>query len=246
MAKKAASEKTIGRSTHERGSSQSVKGKKYTAAKALVTKDLYDVAEACDLLPKLSVTKFDATAEAHIHINADTTQADQLVRTTVDLPHGTGKTVRIAAFVPDDMVKEAKAAGAMKAGNEDLVKEIEGGTIDFDIAVAVPAMMKNLGKIAKTLGQRGLMPSPKAGTVSEDIAKTVAALLKGRIEVKMDKFGIIHAPFGKISFGGQKLGENLAALLAAVNDAKPSGIKSTYIKSVSVAPTMGPGLKVKA
>lgn len=249
MAKKAAAEKTeknSGRTTHERGSSQSGPGKKYKAAKALVTKPQYDVTEACELLPKLSVTTFDATAEAHVHINADTTQADQLVRTTVDLPHGTGKTVRIAAFVPDDLVKDAKAAGAVKAGNEDLVKEIEGGAIEFDIAVAVPAMMKNLGKIAKTLGQRGLMPSPKAGTVSDDITKTIQALMKGRIEVKMDKFGIIHAPFGKISFGGKKLAENLDALLVAINEAKPSGIKATYIKSVSVAPTMGPGLNVKA
>lgn len=256
MAKKAAAtledaktetgKKNSGRSTHERGVSQKGAGKKYKAAKALVTKEMYDVAEACELLPKLSITKFDATAEAHVHINADTTQADQLVRTTVDLPHGTGKTVRIAAFVPDDLVKEAKAAGAVKAGNEDLVKEIEGGTIDFDIAVATPSMMKNLGKIAKTLGQRGLMPSPKAGTVTEDVSKAIAALMKGRIEVKMDKFGIIHAPFGKISFGGKKLGDNLAALIAAINEAKPAGIKSTYIKTVSVAPTMGPGVNVKA
>lgn len=248
MAKKAAaekSEKTIGRSTHERGGNQRGPGKKYNAAKALVTKEIYDVAEACDLLPKLATSTFDGTAEAHVHINADTTQADQLVRTTVDLPHGTGKKVRIAAFVPDDLVKEAKAAGAVKAGNEDLVKEIEGGTIEFDIAVAVPAMMKNLGKIAKTLGQRGLMPSPKAGTVTDDVTKAIQALMKGRIEVKMDKFGIIHAPFGKISFGSEKLKENLNALIAAINEAKPSGIKATYIKTISVAPTMGPGVKVK-
>lgn len=247
MAKKAAAaEKNSGRSTHERGGSQQKAGKKYAAAKALITKEIYDLAEACELLTKLATTKFDGTAEAHVHINADTTQADQLVRTTVDLPHGTGKTVRIAAFVPDDMVKEAKAAGAVKAGNEDLVKEIEGGVIDFDIAVATPSMMKNLGKIAKTLGQRGLMPSPKAGTVTEDVAKAIEALGKGRIEVKMDKFGIIHAPFGKISFGGKKLAENLDALIAGINEAKPAGIKATYIKTISVAPTMGPGVNVKA
>ncbi len=247
--KKAAAEKTektAGRSTHERGTTQHGAGKKYIAAKALVTKEIYDLAEACELLPKLAITKFDGTAEAHVHINADTTQADQLVRTTVDLPHGTGKKVRIAAFVPDDLVKEAKAAGAVIAGNEDLIKEIESGNIEFDIAVAVPAMMKNLGKIAKTLGQRGLMPSPKAGTVTEDVTKAITALMKGRIEVKMDKFGIIHAPFGKISFGSKKLEENLVALIAAINEAKPAGIKSTYILSIGIAPTMGPGLKVKA
>ena len=220
-------------------------GKKYTEKAALVEANkAYPVAEACELLAKLSTTKFDGTAEAHIRIAADTTQADQLVRTTVDLPHGTGKAVRIAAFVPEDMVEDAKKAGADKAGLEDLVKEIEAGSIDFDVAVAVPQVMKNLGKVAKTLGQKGLMPNPKAGTVTDNIAKTIAALKKGRIECKMDKFGIIHVPFGKISFGGDKLKDNLQALLAAINEAKPTGIKSTYILTVFITPTMGPGVKV--
>lgn len=255
MAKKAAAQteseakeamkKGDGRSTHERGTSQRGPGKKYKAKSALVTKEFYDVAEATELLPQLSTASFDATAEAHVHINADTTQADQLVRTTVDLPHGTGKKVRIAAFVPDDLVKDAKAAGADIAGNDDLLKEIEGGTINFDIAVAVPAIMKNLGKVAKILGQRGLMPSPKAGTVTDNVVKAIEALKKGRIEVKMDKFGIIHVPFGKISFGAKKLEENLNSLIAAIKEAQPSGIKSTYILSVSIAPTMGPGVMVK-
>lgn len=223
------------------------RGKKYREKAALVdSAKTYPIEEACELLSKLSTVKFDATAEAHVHINADTTQADQLVRTTVDLPHGTGKTVRIAAFVPDDMVADAKKAGAVKAGLEELVKEIEAGTIDFDVAVAVPSVMKNLGKIAKTLGQKGLMPNPKAGTVTDNIEKTIQALTKGRIECKMDKFGIIHVPFGKISFGGQKLKDNLMALIAALHEAKPAGIKSTYIKTISIAPTMGPGVKVAA
>ncbi len=220
------------------------RGKKYRQKMTLVQKSEYSASEACELLPQLSTSTFDATAEAHIRINADTTQADQLVRTTVNLPHGTGKTVRIAAFVPDDMVADAKKAGAVIAGNDDLVKSIEEGNIDFDIAVAVPAMMKNLGKIAKTLGQKGLMPNPKAGTVTENITKTIGELMKGRVECKMDKFGIIHVPFGKISFGGKKLEENLSALLAGIDEAKPNGIKGIYINSIFVAPTMGPGVKV--
>jgi large subunit ribosomal protein L1 len=228
-----------------RNTSQKGRGKKYEQKAALVTKAVYPLAEACELLPQLSTTNFDATAEAHIRINADTTQADQLVRTTVNLPHGTGKDVRVAAFVPDDLVDEAKKAGAVVAGNDDLVKQIEEGNINFDIAVAVPAMMKNLGKIAKILGQKGLMPNPKAGTVTENVAKTINELKKGRIECKMDKFGIIHVPFGKISFGGKKLEENLIALLAGIDEAKPTGIKGVYINTIFVAPTMGPGLKVE-
>jgi len=221
------------------------RGKKYAEKAALVESKKYPVAEATELLTKLSTVSFDATAEVHIRINADTTQADQLVRTTVALPHGTGKTVRIAAFVPEDRVAEAKKAGADIAGKEELVAQIEKGIIDFDVAVAVPEVMKELGKIAKTLGQKGLMPSPKAGTVTTNIQKTIEELKKGRIECKMDKQAIIHATFGKISFGGQKLKENLEALLHAVKEAQPSGIKAIYILSVTIAPTMGPGVKVE-
>lgn len=223
----------------------STHGKKYTEKAALVEAKNYPVAEATELLTKVSTAKFDATAEVHIRINADTTQADQLVRTTVALPNGTGKTVRIAAFVPDDQIDAAKKAGAVLVGNDDLVKQVEGGTIDFDIAVATPEVMKDLGKIAKTLGQRGLMPNPKAGTVTNDVAKTIEELKKGRVECKMDKNGIIHVAFGKVSFGGQKLAENLEALLNAVKDAKPTGIKGNYITCITIAPTMGPGIKVE-
>ena len=221
------------------------KGKKYAERKALVVKSHYPVAEAMELLPKLSTTSFDGAAEVHIRINADTTQADQLVRTTVPLPHGTGKAIRIAAFVPDDQIESAKKAGAHLAGNEDLVKQIADGTIDFDIAVASPKMMKDLGKVAKTLGQKGLMPSPKSGTVTENVAKVIGELKKGRIEVKMDKQGIIHTVFGKVSFGPKKLQENLEALLTAVKEAQPTGIKGEYILTVSVSPTMGTGVKVQ-
>ncbi len=221
------------------------RGTKYATKKALITKSIYSVAEGMALLPELSTTKFDATTEVHIRINADTTQADQLVRTTVPLPHGTGQTLKIAAFVPDDMIDEAKKAGAHKAGNEDLVKEIADGTIDFDIAVAVPKMMKDLGKVAKILGQKGLMPSPKSGTVTDKIAKIIEELKKGRIEIKMDKQGIIHTVFGKVSFGSKKLQENLESLLQAVKEAKPSGIKGEYIMTVVVSPTMGPSIRIQ-
>lgn len=221
------------------------RGKNYNEKLALIEKQIYPLAEATELLTKISSVKFDATAEVHIRINADTTQADQLVRTTVVLPHGTGKNVRLAAFVPDGKVEEAKKAGADIAGNEDLVKQIESGKIDFDVAVADPAVMKDLGKVAKILGQKGLMPNPKAGTVSPDIKGTVEAVKKGRIECKMDKQGIIHTVFGKMSFGPQKLQENLEALMQAVKDAQPTGIKGTYIASISISPSMGPSIRVE-
>lgn len=225
---------------------EKVRGKKYKEKAALIdSTKLYPMEEATELLSKVSTTTFDATAEAHIRINADTTQADQLVRTTVNLPHGTGKTIRVAAFVPDDLIDEAKKAGAVEAGNDDLIKKIESGDINFDVAIAVPAMMKNLGKVAKTLGQKGLMPNPKAGTVTENVVKTIEALKKGRIECKMDKTGIIHVPFGKISFGGKKLADNLHALMDGIYEARPSGIKNTYVMTLTIAPTMGPGVKVQ-
>lgn len=242
MAKAAAKDK---KKTYRTPRPKGGHGKKYREKAALVTKNIYPIEEAVALLPELSTAKFDATAEVHIRINSDPTQADQIVRTVVPLPHGTGKKIRIAAFVPDELIAEAKKAGADKAGSDELVKEIEAGKIDFDVAVAVPQVMKTLGKIAKTLGQRGLMPNPKAGTVTENIAKTIEALKKGRIEVKMDKFGIIHTVFGKLSFGSAKLKENLDALLAAVKEAQPSGIKGIYINSVTIAPTMGPGIRVQ-
>lgn len=221
------------------------KGKKYEEkAKLIEEGKLYSLEEACELLPQLSTVKFDATAELHVRIKADTTQADQLVRTTVALPHGTGKAVRIAAFVPDDQADAAKKAGADIAGISTLLPEVEKENIDFDIAIASPDVMKDLGKVAKTLGQRGLMPNPKAGTVTTDIAKTVDELKKGRIECKMDKAGIIHTAFGKVSFGSAKLLENLKTIIHEIKEAKPSGIKGEYIVSVAVCPSMGPAIKV--
>ncbi|PIQ75975.1 50S ribosomal protein L1 [Candidatus Peregrinibacteria bacterium CG10_big_fil_rev_8_21_14_0_10_49_24] len=221
------------------------RGKNYAEKSALIQKPIYSIEEATELLTKISTVKFDATAEVHIRINADTTQADQLVRTTVTLPHGTGKHVRVAAFVPDAKVDEAKKAGADVVGNEDLIKKVEEGIIEFDIAIADPSIMKDLGKIAKTLGQKGLMPNPKAGTVSPNIKGTIEAVKKGRIECKMDKQGIIHTVFGKLSFGPKKLQENLESLLFAIKEAQPSGIKGEYILSVHIAPSMGPGIHVE-
>lgn len=221
------------------------RSKKYKEKAALIEAGkMYSVAEATELLTKLSTVSFDATAEVHININADTTQADQLVRTTIALPHGTGKKVRIAAFVPDEEADAAMKAGADIAGVGKLLPAVEQEKIDFDIAIATPTVMKDLGKVAKILGQRGLMPNPKAGTVTQDIVKTIDELKKGRIEAKMDKQGIIHMPFGKVSFGGKKLQENLEAILVAVKEAKPAGIKGEYLKSISVSPSMGPSIKV--
>jgi len=220
------------------------KGKKYAAAAAKTEERAYSLEEAMTLLPELSTSSFDGTAEVHIRVNADPRQADQLVRTTVSPPHGTGKNVRIAAFVSDDMVADAKKAGAELAGNDDLVADIAAGNINFDVAVADPSVMKSLGKIAKTLGQKGLMPNPKAGTVTPDVVKTIGELKKGRLDLKMDKQAIIHSVFGKMSFGAAKLSENLQSIMTAVEEAKPSGIKGVYITSVFVTPSMGPGIEI--
>jgi large subunit ribosomal protein L1 len=220
-------------------------GKKYAQKKALITKPVYTLEEAVELLTKIGVTTFDGTAEAHFRIGADMSQADQLVRGTVTLPHGTGKKVRIAAFVTEDHVDEAKKAGATHIGGMDLIKKVEGGMLDFDIAVAMPQLMKDLGKLAKVLGPKGLMPSPKSGTVSDKPAKIIEELSKGRIEFKMDKQGILHTIFGKLSFGKEKLTANMKALLQAIQDARPATIKGTYIISLSINPTMGPGIRVQ-
>ena len=218
--------------------------KKYATKTALVEKKAYPLEEAAALLTQVSTTKFDGTAEVHIVLHTDPLQGDQQVRSTVGLPHGTGRDVRIAAIVPDDLAKDMIAAGAVKAGETNLIKEIEKGDLDFDIIVAVPGVMKSLGKVAKTLGQKGLMPSPRAGTVTNDPTRVIRELKKGRIEFRADKQGIIHAVFGKISFGKEKLTENLRVLLQAILDAKPASLKGDYIKSITVAPTMGPGIRV--
>jgi large subunit ribosomal protein L1 len=220
-------------------------GKKYREAiKLLEEVKAVDMAEAAALLKKTAVTKFDSSCEIHIKLGVDPTQADQMVRSTVALPHGTGKAVRVIAFVSEDKVKEAKGAGAIKAGMEELIDEVSKGFLDFDIAVATPDSMKDLGKIAKILGPKGLMPNPKSGTVTTDIARTIAEISKGRIEYRTDKLGQIHQIFGKASFSEEQLKENLKAFIKAISDSKPSGIKGTYIQQISVATTMGPGMKL--
>lgn len=219
-------------------------GKKYLEAKKLVTQVSYDLKDAVALLKKTSPVKFDASCEVHIKLGVDPKQSDQNVRSTVALPHGTGKKVRVIAFVTEDKAKEALAAGADKAGGDDLIGEILKGFLDFDVAVATPDMMKSLGKVAKILGQKGLMPNPKAGTVTNDITKTIAEIKKGKVEFRVDKLSVIHNIFGKVSFDEKHLYENLVALLRAIMEAKPASAKGTYVQRLHLATTMGPGVQV--
>jgi len=220
-------------------------GKRYKSAlNALKEKPTYGLSEAIKLLGQAGATKFDGTAEIHFNLNIDTKQADQTVRTTVVLPHGTGKKLKIAAVVSDDKVKAAKEAGATAAGMEDLIAEFGKGKFDYDIVVAMPDVMKNLGKVAKVLGQKGLMPNPKSGTVTTDIEKTIEELSRGRIELRNDKEGNVHSIFGKVSFKEEELENNLKAILQAMRDNKPSGVKGTFIKSITVCTTMGPGIRL--
>jgi len=220
-------------------------GKKYRDAKAKVVKPIYSISEAIVLLKETNTTKFDASCEIHIRLGVDPKHADQIVRSTIMLPHGTGKTVRVVAIVSDDKVDEAIKAGAIDAGNETIIAKIEKGWTDFDMVVAMPALMAKLGKVAKTLGQQGLMPSPKAGTVTPEPAKIIEQIMKGKIEFRTDKTGIIHNIFGKVSFANEKLEENLKALLKAILDAKPSGAKGTYVKAVHLTTSMGPSVMIE-
>jgi large subunit ribosomal protein L1 len=220
------------------------KSKNYRAAKALVTEEFYTLKEACDLIPQTSKVKFDASVEIHVKTGLDPKHADQILRFTTPLPHGTGKKLNVVAFVPDDMVADAKKAGASEAGLEDLVDKISKGWMDFDMAVAHPSVMKNLGKVAKQLGQARKMPSPKAGTIGEDVPGIVADIMKGKVEVRTDKAGCIHNIVGKVSFGADNLYENIKSLVEAIKDNKPSGSKGMYIKSITLATSMGPGVPV--
>ncbi len=221
------------------------KGKKFKEAALKVNSaTLYLLEEAVALAAETSTTKFDGTVEVHFNLNSDPKYADQIVRSTVTLPHGTGKTVRVAAFVSDDLIEKAKKAGAVLAGGNDFIAEVAKGKVDFDVAVASPDMMRELAKAAKVLGPKGLMPNPKSGTVTTDIEKVVAELVAGKLEFKTDKFGIVHSIIGKVSFGKEKLLENAKTFMKAVNSAKPTGIKGVYVKSISLSTTMGPGIKV--
>lgn len=205
----------------------------------------YSITEAIELVKKLSKVKFDASVEAHFRLGIDPKKGDQQVRTAVSLPHGTGKTVKVAAFVGTDKEKEVKEAGADLVGGDELIKKIKDTEkTDFQVAVAEPAMMKNLAQIAKILGTRGLMPSPKNETVTPNVAQAVRELKKGKISFKNDDTGNIHAVIGKISFDNNKLIENFTTLLTAVKRAKPSTSKGVFIKNISINSTMGTGIKI--
>ena len=222
------------------------RGKKYTEAAKLVDRATqYDVAEAISLVKKTAVAKFDETVEAHIRLGVDGRHADQQVRGAVVLPHGTGKTVRVLVFAKGDKVAEAEAAGADFVGGEELIPRIQNeGWFDFDVVVATPDMMGVVGRLGRVLGPKGLMPNPKAGTVTMDVTKAVNDIKAGKIEYRLDKANIIHCPVGKASFTEEQLTDNFNALLGAIIKAKPASAKGTYMKSVTVTSTMGPGIKV--
>ena len=220
-------------------------GKKYVeSAKLVDSSALYDVAEALDLAIKTGTAKFDETVEVHVRLGVDGRHADQQVRGAVVLPNGTGKTVRALVFTKGDKVQAALDAGADYVGAEELVAKISGGWMDFDVVIASPDMMGVVGRLGKVLGPRGLMPNPKAGTVTPDVARAVTEAKAGKIEYRLDKTNIIHCPIGKVSFGVEKLQENFDALLGAIVRAKPAAAKGQYIKSCTVASTMGPGVKI--
>jgi large subunit ribosomal protein L1 len=220
-------------------------GKRYQEAAKLVQREqTYAPGDALRLLKETSTVKFDATAEAHIRLGIDPRHADQMVRGTVILPHGTGAVVRAVVFAQGEKAQEALRAGADEVGGEDLVKRVEAGWLEFDVALATPDMMGMVGRLGRILGRRGLMPNPKAGTITFDLERAVREVKGGRIEFKVDKGAIIHVPFGKVSFEEAQLTGNLAALVDAVSRARPSAAKGQYFRSLTVASTMGPGIRV--
>ena len=224
------------------------RGKKYIDSAKLIDKSkLYDSAEALELVCKTAKAKFDETLEVHLKMGVDSRHADQQVRGAVVLPHGTGKKVRVLVFAKGDKIKEAEEAGADYVGSDELVAKITGENwFDFDIVVATPDMMGVVGRLGKVLGPKGLMPTPKAGTVTMDVAKAIAEIKAGKIEYRLDKTNIIHCPVGKVSFGPEKLGENLDTLMNAIVKARPAAAKGQYIRSCVIATTMGPGIKVNS
>jgi len=220
-------------------------GKKYRAALELIDRERrYPLDEAAELLPKMSTSTFDATVEAHLRLGIDPRHADQLVRGTLVLPHGTGRKTRAIVFAQGEKAQEALRAGADEVGGEELVKKVDAGWLDFDVAIATPDMMGMVGRLGKKLGPRGLMPNPKSGTVTFDIERAVGEIKKGRVEFKVDRAGIIHVTVGKVSFGPTQLAANVAALVDAVQRSKPSGVKGTFMRSLTLAPTMGPGVRI--
>lgn len=220
-------------------------GKKYLAAKEKAgAVEKLDVSEALKKVVDASYTKFDETVDVAVRLGVDPKHADQMVRGTVVLPHGLGKTVRVVVFAKGEKEKEAKDAGADETGSDDLINKIAGGWMEFDCAIATPDMMGAVSKLGKVLGPRGLMPNPKVGTVTFEVGRAVKDVKAGRVEFRVDKTGNLHVPIGKVSFGSEKLKDNMMALMEMVVKAKPATSKGTYLKNISVSSTMGPGLKV--
>ncbi|KKJ75198.1 50S ribosomal protein L1 [Kiloniella litopenaei] len=222
------------------------KGKRITSAyEGLDREKHYDLGEAVKHIKANAKTKFDETLEIAMNLGVDPRHADQNVRGVVPLPHGTGKSVRVAVFARDAKAEEAKAAGAEIVGAEDLMEKIQGGEMDFDRVIATPDMMAIVGRLGKVLGPRGLMPNPKLGTVTPDVKGAVEAAKSGQVEFRAEKAGIVHAGIGKLSFGEDQLVDNVRAFVAAINKAKPTGAKGTYVKRVAISSTMGPGVKLE-
>ncbi|EKE30344.1 MAG: ribosomal protein L1 [uncultured bacterium (gcode 4)] len=221
------------------------RGKKYNQAITLVEKEkAYTIDEAVELLERTNTVKFDPTVEIHFNLNIDPKYSDQMVRSTLTLPNGSGKTSRIGAFDDSGNEKALIAAGATVAGGDDLLEAVAQGKIDFDVAIATPAMMRKMWKVAKVLGPKGLMPNPKAGTVGDDLLSIIKELAAGKFEFKNDKQGNVHSIVGKLSFGSAKIKENIEAFVKAIKEVKPTGVKSTYINTVYVCNAMGPGIKL--
>ena len=220
-------------------------GKKYLeAAKLIDSESTYEPLEAVELVKKAATAKFDETVEAAVRLGVDPRKQDQAVRGVVVLPHGTGKTQRVLVFAKGDKAKEAEAAGADFVGDQDMINKIQQGWFEFDVCVATPDMMSEVGKLGRLLGGKGLMPNPKAGTVTFDVAKAVQEIKAGKVEYRVDKAGNIHVPIGKVSFDNEKLAENFATIYEAILKAKPAAAKGTYVKNVTITSTMGPGIKV--
>jgi len=219
-------------------------GKKFTQSSQKVDQQSHPLAQAVHIAKEVAFAKFDETLEIAMRLGVDPKHADQMVRGTVVLPHGLGTVSRVLVFASGEKIREAEEAGADHVGGEDLAKRIEGGWLDFDSVVATPDMMRVVGRLGKVLGPRGLMPNPKAGTVTLDVAKAVQEIKAGKVEFRVDKTGIIHAPVGKLSFGTDRLTDNAEALIGAVLKAKPSAAKGKYVRGVSLSSTMGPGIKV--
>lgn len=222
-------------------------GKKYLEAAKLVDAEaFYEPLEAIELVKKAAPAKFDETVEVAVRLGVDPRKQDQAVRGVVVLPHGTGKTKRVLVFAKGEKAKEAEAAGADFVGDQDMINKIQQGWFDFDVCVATPDMMSEVGKLGRILGGKGLMPNPKAGTVTFDVSKAVQEIKAGKIEYRLDKAGQIHAPIGKVSFDADKLADNFRALIEALNRAKPAAAKGVYLKNIAVSSTMGPSARVNA